>query len=132
MVHQYDPKYPAYCPSCPSIIEDRNHFWTCLAANRDKWRKECMSNMLKTINDLDTASPIQGLLLDVLDALIYGKPLNTILIDPTVIEIMEAQAEVGWHQILKGRFVKQWSIVHDKYLGSRGTKRSMEEHGSPR
>jgi hypothetical protein len=122
MVHQYDPKYPAHCPSCPAIIEDRNHFWTCPAANRNKWRKECLSNMLKTINDLDTATPIQGLLLDVFDALIYGKPLDTIPIDPTVMDVAEAQAEVGWHQILKGRFVKQWSLAHDKYLGSRSTK----------
>jgi hypothetical protein len=79
--------------------------------------------MLKTINDLDTATPIQGLLLDVFDALIYGKPLDMIPIDPTVMDVMEAQAAVGWHHILKGRFVKHWSLALDKYLGSRGTKR---------
>jgi hypothetical protein len=122
MVHQYDPTYRAHCPSCPAIIEDWDHFWTYLAANRDKWRKECLSNMLKTINDLDMATPIQALLLDVLNALIYGKPLDMIPIDSTLIDVMETQAAVGWHHILKGRFVKQWSLAHDKYLGRRGNK----------
>jgi hypothetical protein len=61
--------------------------------------------MLKTINDLDTATPIQALVLDAFDALIcgkplddaliYGKPLDMIRIDPTVMDIAEAQAAVG-------------------------------------
>jgi hypothetical protein len=76
LVHQFDPKYPANCPSCPATIEDREHFWRCPAVSRHKWRKECQSNMLGTLQDLDTAPPIQALLLDAFDALIHGKPLD--------------------------------------------------------
>ena len=122
MVHSYDLKYPLSCPSCPAAIEDRDHLWTCPAISRQQWRKDCQSNMLQALNKFDTAPPIQSLLLDALDALMHGKPLESITIHPLVEEVAEAQAQVGWHQILKGRFVSEWKQAQERYY--RGTIRS--------
>jgi len=115
VVHRYDPKYPPSCPSCPAALEDREHLWTCPATSRHQWRKDCQSNMLQALNKCDTAPPLQSLLLDALDALLHGKPLESIPIDPSVAEVAEMQARIGWHQILKGRFVNEWKSAQDRY-----------------
>ena len=115
MVNRYDSKYPSTCPSCSAVLEDRDHFWTCPAASRNQWRKDCQSKMLQALNRFDTAPPLQTLLLDALDALIHRKPMKSITIDPAVEEVARAQAQVGWHQILKGRFVCEWRQVQDRY-----------------
>lgn len=124
VVHRYDPKYPLSCPSCPAAIEDRDHFWRCPAISWQQWRKDCKSNMLQALNKFDTAPPVQSLLLDALDALMHGKPLESITIHPLVEEVAEAQAQVGWHQILKGRFVSEWKQAQERYY--RGTIRSNQ------
>jgi len=122
MVHRYDPKYPPSCPSCSASLEDREHLWTCPAISRHQWRKNCQSNMLQALNKCDTAPPLQSLILDVLDALLHGKPLDSIPVDPMVAEVAAAQARIGWHQILKGRFVNEWKNAQDRYY--RGQTRS--------
>jgi hypothetical protein len=118
LVNTYDPKYPASCPSCPEILETRDHLWRCPAPSRHQWRKQCQGNLLKLVTGMNTALPLQQLYLDAMDALIHGTPLDSIPVDPAVAHVAAAQAQVGWHHILKGRFIHQWSATQAKYLGS--------------
>jgi hypothetical protein len=124
MVHRYHPKYPQSCPTCQDPMEDRDHFWRCPHASRNKWRRECHGNMLQTLNKLDTSPQLQQLYLDALDALLYNKPLESIPFDPSVEEVAKAQAQIGWHQIMSGRFATQWQQSHNKYLGNKTTSRN--------
>jgi hypothetical protein len=71
--------------------------------------------MIQALNKFDIAPPLQSLLLEALDALIHGKPVESIPFDPLVEEVAEAQAQVGWHQIIKGRFVCEWTQAQDRY-----------------
>jgi hypothetical protein len=48
--------------------------------------------------------------------------MESITIHPLVEEVVEAQAQVGWHHILKGRFVSEWKQAQERYY--RGTTRS--------
>ena len=52
-----------------------------------------------------------------LRALLDDNPLDTIAVSPPVTEVAEAQAQIGWEQILKGRFAKSWSSLQDRHLG---------------
>jgi hypothetical protein len=52
-----------------------------------------------------------------------GTNMAVIRFDPAVADVAEAQAEIGWHQILKGRFAKAWKATQDRYLGSRTTRK---------
>jgi hypothetical protein len=105
-------------------LEDRNHLLVvCQATSRLQWRKECHSNILKTLTDLDTAPPLQSLLLDSLQVLLENRSLATLNVEPEATDIAEAQEAIGWHQILKGRFSQAWSETQSKYLGSRATKK---------
>ena len=123
LVNKYNAKYPKSCPSCPAELEDREHLRQCQTDSRKKWRKECYSNMLKELNAQDTAPALQALLLDALDALLYDKNLDTINIDPSVADVAAAQKEIGWHQLLYGRFANEWKHAHNRYLGGRATSK---------
>lgn len=45
------------------------------------------------------------MLLDALDAVLHDKPCESNTVDPLVAAIADAQAIIGWYQILKGTFV---------------------------
>lgn len=124
LVHEYNPKYPRTCPSCPAPLEDRDHFWRCPATSRNQWRRECHSQMLQELNKHDTSPQLQTLYLNALDALLYNKPLDSIPVDPSVAEVAQAQADIGWHQILFGRFALHWQQSHNNYLGNRATSKN--------
>ena len=121
-VHRYNIKYPESCPSCPAPLEDSDHFWSCPATSRTKWRKTCHKALRDKLTELDTALPLQSLLLEAAKAVLDGLPLDTITIDPAVEHVATAQANIGWDQIFKGRFSQSWRIMQDQYLGSRQTK----------
>jgi len=123
-VHTYDPKYPASCPTCQAPLEDRTHLWNCQHASRHKWRAECKSAMLKVLTDSNTAVPLQELLLEAIAALMEGRNMDTIRVDPSVEHVAKAQADIGWHQLLKGRFSKAWRLAQDQYLGSGATRKN--------
>jgi hypothetical protein len=123
-VHLYNPKYPQECPSCPAALEDSDHFWRCPATSRVKWRKECQQAILDKLNELDTAPPLQSLLLEATKASLEGRPPETMAVESAVQHVAEAQANIGWHHIFKGRFSQTWKQVQDQYLGSRKTKRN--------
>jgi len=125
--HRYDPKYPASCPSCTAPVETREHLWQCPAQSREKWRQEFYSTMVKTLTELDTAPPIQELMLEAFKALLEQRDTATIPVDPSVADIAAAQTEIGWHQIRKGRFSKSWREAQTRYLGSRATKHNNGE-----
>jgi hypothetical protein len=118
-VHQYDVKYPASCPSCQAPVEDRDHLLYCPAPCRDKWRNECYSTMLQTLNKLDTCPQVQELFLSALRVVLDNHDTASIRVEPAVASIGRAQADIGWHHILKGRLSKQWGKAQAKYLGSR-------------
>ena len=123
-VHKYDPKYPECCPSCTAQVEDTPHLITCPSTSRGTWRKECMSNIKKVLDEHDTALPIKSLLLEGLYAALNNRPAETIAVEPAVAALAAQQAAIGWNQILKGRMSKLWASLQDRHLGSRATART--------
>jgi hypothetical protein len=81
--------------------------------------------MSKLLKDIDTAVPLQELLLEAFTAMIHGKPASSINVDPAVADVATAQAVIGWDQILKGLlFSKLWQQTQARYLGSRAARYS--------
>jgi hypothetical protein len=83
--------------------------------------------MLKTLSDLNTAPKLQELLLEAIKVLLDGRSMMTIRSDPAVAHVFLAQREIGWHQILKGRFSQEWKKAQDRCLGPSAAR---EENGS--
>jgi hypothetical protein len=123
LANTYDPKYPPSCPSCSEPLEDRQHFWTCQAPTRRKWRTDCYRALFDHLEDSRTALPLQTLLLDAFDAVLHNKDFATIRADPSVQHVATAQAAIGWDQIIKGRFAAQWSACQHAHFGPDCNKR---------
>ena len=106
--HRYNLKYPPSCPSCHEPKEDINHFWTCLAPHRVAGRKDFLTNLEKCLINLNTKKPVRILLLSKLKSFFDGNQAVTI-VDPTIAAISNAQDQIGWDQVLKGRFSNTWN-----------------------
>ena len=117
LVSAYDPKYPASCPSCAEPIETRDHVWQCPAQSRVNWRASFLRNLRQKLEQLNTRIDLQELLLEGIKAKIEGRADHTINVPPTAQTIHEAQQEIGWDQILKGRMSSQWSTEQQHHLG---------------
>ena len=93
----------------------------CPAPGRVTWWKECLTNIRKHLDANDTAYPIKELLLEGLHATLHNLPSEAMAVHPSVANVAESQASIGWHQILKGQFSKLWATTQDRYLGSHST-----------
>ena len=64
---------------------------------------------------------VRQLLVNKLRAVLDGTPTNTIPVDPTIEEIGTQQGQIGWEQLLRGRFGWAWN-THERTQPSQTTK----------
>ena len=64
------------------------------------------------------------LLLDGLLHALYRTPGVLVPSESAVWEVSRAQRNIGWSQMLKGRFSHKWSEYQDCYLGAKSTKKN--------
>jgi hypothetical protein len=119
--HRYDKKYPASCPSCAAPVEDRDHFWSCPASSRLQWKQSFIHSMRVYLRDVGTAPDIQTQLIDALRIVLFSASTTGIIVQPGLRDVATAQQTIGWHQLLRGRFSKQWIKAQDQYLGTNAT-----------
>jgi hypothetical protein len=100
--------------------ETRDHFWKCNAASGVEWRPKCYRAMRDCLVKLDTAAPLQQLFLEKLRSQLYSD-ITPVHVHPEVAHVAASQDEIGWGQLLKGRFTKQWGEFQNAYLGSKAT-----------
>ena len=124
LVHSYDPKYPAGCPSCAAILEDRHHLYQCNAPSRLDWRKKFLHRLHTKMDKLDTAPDLQELLLEGVKSLLEGRPSKSIHCPPTALPVAEAQSAIGWKEVLKGRLSREWSKAQQRHLGAFDRKKN--------
>jgi hypothetical protein len=123
-IHRYDKKYPASCPSCDAPMEDRDHFWSCPAQSRIQWKQSFIRSFNNYLRDIGTAPDLQSQLIDAMRVILFSASAIGISIQPGLRGIATAQRDIGWHQILRGRFSKQWIQAQDQYLGTNTTKQN--------
>ena len=108
-VHKYNMKYQPCCPSCQAQLEDTEHVWKCQAPHRLAWRTAFFMALQQRLQDLHTKPLVRALLIGKVKGLLDDVAYNDTGDDPDVTKICTAQAKIGWHHILKGRFSVQWN-----------------------
>jgi hypothetical protein len=83
--------------------------------------------MRSYLHDIDTAPDIQTQLIDALRVVLFSAATTGIPTQPGLHHVAAAQRAIGWHQILRGRFSKQWITAQDQYLG---TTASTQHNGT--
>ena len=107
-VNKYDKKYPLHCPSCREPKENWDHFWKCQARARIAWRRQFLKDLNEKLISLKTGPDVRALLVEKLRAVLDGIPPSTIPVEASLEEIGSQQDQIGWDQIMRGRFGWAW------------------------
>jgi hypothetical protein len=124
----YEEDYDDGCPSCDSHQEDRDHIFQCQHAQRDQWRTQFVENITKTLQGIDTSPDLKRLPTQGLTSYLHDAPYQ--LEGAEEIQHLALEQErIGWHQLLFGKFVKEWRTIQEAYLEATKTPRKIHNHG---
>ena len=108
-VHHYNKKYNPNCASCHAPNETQEHFWRCPAASRITWRRHFLKDLSQKLIDLRTGPEVRTLVVGKLRAVLDGVPIHTIPVPPSLEEIGLQHDQIGWDQLMLGRWGWAWN-----------------------
>jgi len=122
IAHRNDPHQTSQCPCCPQDPETNDHILQCRAASREKWRTKILRNNQQYLTDTLQSDPF---LCDILrDGLQRWHnnlpPIDTQQYPETYHTLITNQNEIGWEQLYRARWCKQWSEHHHQYAIRKG------------
>ena len=120
-VHRYDKKYPPQCASCRNATETQEHFWRCQTPARITWRRKFLKDLNQKLIDLRTGPEVRRLLEDKLRAVLDGTTPSAIIAHPSLEEIELQQNQIGWDQLMRGRFGWAWNCNARTQPGKQGS-----------
>ena len=83
--------------------------WKCQASARINWRRQFLKELHQKLINMRTGPEVRQLLVEKLRAVLDGISPSTIQVDPSLEEIASQQDQIGWEQILRGRFGWAWN-----------------------
>jgi hypothetical protein len=118
-IHKRDHFHDKRCASCWHSVEDDDHFFTCVK------RKSQRKNIIKQVNILRNV--VDPVLCDILKegllAYFLGGCMTNTMLRIRGQEGMERydllideQLLIGWDNLLRGKFTKQWKIQQKSYM----------------
>ena len=120
VVARYDNTIEPICPACKQTDETQFHHFQCKHPDLSHQRKLLLQNLRALCDKLKSDPTIRDTLLYGLDNL-FGFTNNP---PPHLVpEVYDSQSEIGWIQIMYGRFVLQWSRSQDRYYHTHPHKR---------
>jgi hypothetical protein len=121
-VHTYDPKYPAGCPSCPEEQETQEHMLKCPCIHRTAWREKFVKAIKTILDEYQTPAQVQTLMMESLSDTLGLSNTPNPQVPPELAPIAAAQAAIGWEQMMKGRFAKEWKAHQHTVMQGSETK----------
>ena len=130
IAHRNCPHLTAQCPSCQCEREDNNHVILCPATTREAWRKTTLETI--TNAKLHRSDPIlKTLIHEGLNNFHNNKGgLNEENYPAQYSTLIHQQNTIGWDQLYRGRWSKEWSRLHRMYAGSQLAWEAQEQEGS--
>ena len=116
------PHLPRGCPSCPCPDETNDHIITCPATSRSQWRLSTTTQLFNKISTTWQTDPvleaiISDGLLRVHNNLAPSVPCENY--HPSYHQLIESQNQIGWIQIYRGKWSREWVKAHEKYARHR-------------
>jgi hypothetical protein len=124
-IHKRDHFHDKRCASCWHSVEDDDHLFTCIK------RKSQRKNIIKKINILkNTVDPVLcDILKEGIMAYFIGECVTTAMLRIRGQEgmqmyslLIDEQIVIGWDNLLRGKFTKQWKIQQKAYITRRRLK----------
>jgi hypothetical protein len=93
-----------FCPRCNQERETNKHFLIC-PRDRTLWADKFMNN-----NNSTSEPQVHKILIQTIGNLLNNQQIN---VPAEYQQIAELQTEIGWQQLLNGRWTKQWAQTYN-------------------
>ena len=118
LVNKYCPSLPSTCPLCFTPDEDHRHILRCPHPTRAAWRQDTLRKLRIKGDTLGTDPILLTLLLQGLSSWLNQTFFDTSGTPPRYCQLLLEQHEIGWHQLLMGRFSLQWARLQQTHLSA--------------
>ena len=109
--------------------EDRKHLLTCPDPERRKWK--LLKELREACDRTDVSQPmIQILVKGLYHALDDCQMENTTSHPDNLQQLLSEQNNTGWHQLLYGRFMLQWTVEQYRHLFNRKIEVTRKNPGT--
>jgi hypothetical protein len=117
--HRNDHHEPAQCPACPCPSEHNDHLFQCPAESREQWRQTTIRKLQHSGNASCTQTELCNILIAGLQCAFRDtcESLPAEQFPPTYSSLIAAQNKIGWPQLFRGRWAKEWSSIASQDAG---------------
>jgi hypothetical protein len=117
-IHKYDSvKYTIGCPTCREHDETYDYLsFQCHHPSRAGWKAQLKATLIKFTDKSDSHHLLQDILVTGIHNRIHGLPFPTHQYPPDWQELIDSQSQIGWKQLLLGRFSVKWWENQEQYL----------------
>ena len=126
LVSRYATHYPASCPSCKCEVENRHHMLRC--PKRHSSRTKLFTNLKRFMQHYPSNPTLQFVLLRTLKNLFNNSTHNVPTCEAKYATLIQHQSEIGWDQLLLGRFALEWKEFAHRYIKSLPKKQRKKSH----
>ena len=117
LVSRYSVKYPPQCPSCSCALETQDHMLRCPKQNAQ--RGKLFVNLKRFMDNYPTDPFLRILLLRKLKISLGDTSVTPINDSETRFNLLlQHQEDIGWDQLLSGRFAHEWTDVAHDYISN--------------
>jgi hypothetical protein len=121
-VHKRDRFHDQWCASCWETIDDDDHLFTC--NKRRRYRTKITKQINRMRDNVD--EKLCDILQEEIMTYFKGESIWEAMIQIKLQEgyerydlLIEEQEEIGWDNLLRGKFTKQWKIQQTTYTNRR-------------
>ncbi len=116
MIALYKNTFDHRCPSCQDEFEDRTHFLRCPHPERVPWQLQLATAIRKRCDNIPTRPYLMDILIDGLTHWFADTAFIKEEYPLAFHALIDQQDQLGWHQILLGRFGTLWSDLQSAHL----------------
>jgi hypothetical protein len=120
LIHKYDPavKYIIDCPTCREHNETYDHLFQCNHPSRVGWKTQLQATLIKFTDETNCHHLLQDILVTGIHNWIHGLPFVPSHQYPSDWQewLIDSQSQIGWKQLLLGRFSVKWLEFQDQHL----------------
>jgi hypothetical protein len=105
------------CPSCLATEETAPHIFACV--RRVQWQGEFIDSLRKLLTNICTQPDLQTILLLGISGALQDDPSLEMATDnrePTFEILVSSQNDIGWSQLLRGRFSHHWVQTQQAHI----------------
>jgi hypothetical protein len=116
-VHRYQAYYEKSCPSCDHENEDQAHLFQCHDDRREEWRIQFVQTIRTKCRSRRVAPSLTTLLIQGIESILFDTtfPAYEEDVPPSLRPLAKEQGRIGWHQLIRGYWPKQWEQHQQTY-----------------